>query len=84
MPRPFNLILAITSSRRVYETAVQCRGAAISGGNPEQLEAKFMKSFGDLATDLGFMLVPVDEGAEKPRGRVVPMPGATLDWDGVA
>lgn len=62
-PAMFDLVSAITQTRKTYEALVSIRAAIVVGGDQEPMLAEALDRFKEQATALGFVVEPADDAA---------------------
>jgi hypothetical protein len=63
-PAMFDLVSAITTTRKTYEALVSIRATIVVGGDQEPMLAEAMERFKDQATALGFVVEQTDDAAQ--------------------
>lgn len=62
-PAMFDIVSAITTTRKTYEALVSIRATIVVGGDQEPMLAEAMDRFKEQATALGFLVEPIDDAA---------------------
>ena len=62
-PAMFDLVSAITQTRKTYEALVSIRATIVVGGDQDPMLAEALDRFKDQATALGFIVEPADDAA---------------------
>ena len=60
----FDLVSAITQTRKTYEALVSIRAAIVVGGDQEPMLAEALHRFKEQATALGYVVEPADDAAQ--------------------
>ena len=62
-PIMFDLVSAITQTRKTYEALVSIRATIVVGGDQEPMLAEALDRFREQATALGYVVEPADDAA---------------------
>ena len=62
-PSVFDLVSAITTTRKTYEALVSIRATIVVGGDQEPMLAEALDRFKEQATALGYVVEPADDAA---------------------